>query len=253
MSSESVPRAPRQSVYDMFCSDRRVAVAAGMSATGTLMAAMHEERVYVTERQKQQLKRTTGSLRQLNRIVLRELRRIGRPNQTTKRYSDAGVLLETAASQIYSLLRFREEILASARDESRVLFVTISVVGRSHNEIPEDLAVVAREQVPPVDPAHYLELETLWECVFRMGERVCSRSIRSKNFPDGFVVGLRRVTAVLVKQQRHLRETAPTPSAIRTVIRDYTGVSQKRAKISNLEERREQLSPVESRSTQNEI
>lgn len=41
------------------------------------MVAMHEERLYVTERQKQQLKRTTGSLRQLNRTVLRELTRIG--------------------------------------------------------------------------------------------------------------------------------------------------------------------------------
>jgi hypothetical protein len=126
----SVPKAPGQRVYDMLCSDRRVAAAAGMFATGTPMVAMHEERVYVTERQKQQLKRTTGSLRQLNRTVLRELRRIGRPNQTTKRYSDAGVLLETAASQISSLLRFREETLTSARDEPRVLFVTISVIGR---------------------------------------------------------------------------------------------------------------------------
>ena len=44
------------------------------------MVAMHEERLYVTERQKQQLKRTTGSLRQWNRTVLRELRRIARPH-----------------------------------------------------------------------------------------------------------------------------------------------------------------------------
>jgi hypothetical protein len=216
------------------------------------MVAKHGEQLYVTKRQKQQITRTTGSLRQVNRTVLRELKRIGRPNQTTKQYSDVGVLLETAASQITSLLRFREEILTSARDEPRILFFTVSVVGRSHNAFPEDLAFVAREQVPPLDPAHCLELETLLECTFRMGERVCSWTIRSKKFPHVFVVGLRRLTAALLKQQRHLREMAPSPSAIRTVIRDHTGVSQKRENISNLEEHRDLLGPAESRSTQSE-
>ena len=150
-----------------------------MFATGTPMVATHDERVYVTERQKQQLTRTIGSLRQVNRTVLRELKRMGRPNQTTK-----GVLLETAASQITSLLRFREEILTSAREEPRILFVTVSVVGRSHNAFPEDLAFVAREQVPPLDPAHCLELETLLECIFRMGERVCSSEHSIKEVPS---------------------------------------------------------------------
>ncbi len=194
------------------------------------MIAKHEEQLYVTERQKQQLTRTTGELRQLNRTVLRELRRIARPNQTNRRYRDAGVFLETAASQITTLLRFWEGILTSARDKPRLLVVTVTVIGRSDNGFPEDLAYPTREQVPPVDPAHYLELETLLEFAFRIGERLCSRSIRSKNFPEAFVVGLRRLTTALLKQQRHLRETAPAPPPTRIEIRDHTGIRQKYCK-----------------------
>jgi hypothetical protein len=214
------------------------------------VVAKYEGPLYVTERQKQQIKRTTGSLRQLNRAVLGELRRIVRHNQTNKRYSEVGVLLETTASQITSLLRFRQGILSSARDEPRVIVVEISVIGRSHNAFPEGLLYPTREQALPVDPAHYLELEKLLEFVFRIGERLCSRNTRSKAFPSAFVAGLRRLTDALLKQQRHLRETTPAPSAVRTEIRDYTGVSQKRSTI--LQERRERVSPVETHFKQNE-
>ena len=141
------------------------------------MVAKHEGPLYVTERQKQQIKRTTGSLRQLNRAVLGELRRIVPHNQTNKRYSEVGVLLETAASQITSLLRFREGILSFARDEPRVIAVKIGVAGRTRHAFPEDPACCALEEVPSVDPAHYLELETLLEFAFRIGERLCARSI----------------------------------------------------------------------------
>jgi hypothetical protein len=184
------------------------------SRQDTPMVAKHEGLLYVAERQKQQLNRTTGRLRQLNRAVLGELRRIERPNQTNKRYRDAGALFEMAASQVSALLRFREGILSSARDEPR------AIVGRSRNAFPGDRAYCAREEVPPVNPAHYLELETLLEFVFRIGERLCARSIRSKNVPDAFVVGLRRLTATILKQQRHLRETTLAQSAVETEIRD---------------------------------
>ena len=128
-----------------------------------------------------------------------------------------------------TLLRFREGTINSARDELRsVLVVIVSTIGRSDTPFPEDLAfrAPAREEVPPVDPAHYLELEKLLEFALRIGERLCGRSIRSKNFPDAFVVGLRRFTTLLLKQQRHLRETAPAPTPVRMEIRDHTGVRQ---------------------------
>jgi hypothetical protein len=206
------------------------------------MVAKHEGPLYVTERQKQQLNRTTSSLRQLNRAVLGELRQIERPNQTNQRYRDAGTLFEMAASQVSALLRFREGILSFARDESRV----ISVVGRSRNTFPGNRAYCALEEVPPVDPAHYLELETLLETVFRIGERLCARSIRSKNVPDAFVLGLRRLTAAILKQQRHLRQTSPAQSGVIAEIRDLVALLRRnRAKMPNLEARGELVSPLD--------
>ena len=209
------------------------------------MVAKHKE-LYVTERQKQQLKRTTGSLRQLNRAVLGELRRLGRPNQTTKRYRDACALLETAASQISALLRFREGILSFARDEPRVIAVKIGVGDRTRHPFPEDPACCALEEVPPADPAHYLELETLLEFAFRIGERLCARSIRSENIPGAFVVGLRRLTAAILKQQKHLRQTSPAQSGVIAEIRDLvTLLRRNRAKMPNLEARGELVSPLD--------
>ena len=149
---------------------------------------------------------------------------------TNKQYRDAGVLLEKAASQITTLFRFREGIINPPRDElPRVLVVTVRTIGRSDTPFSEDLAfrASAREEVPPVDPAHYLELETLLEFALQIGERLCSRSILCKNSLDAFIAGLRRLTAALLKQQRHLRETAPAPPPTRIEIRDYTGVRQK--------------------------
>jgi hypothetical protein len=216
------------------------------------MVAKHEKRSYVTERQKQQIGRTTRRLRQLNRVVLDELRQIARYNQTTKRYREVGVLLETAASQITYLLRFREGIVSSARDEPRVIVVSVSVVGRSQNAFPEDLMYATHEQVPPVDPAHDLELEKLLGLIFRIGERLCSRNIRSQPFPTAFVVGLRRLTAALLKQQRHLRATTPVRSAVRTEIRDYTGVHQKYHTDLHPGESPQAGQPVEGRFKQDE-
>ena len=82
-----------------------------------------ERRFFFTDRQMQQLVLSNDRLRQSNGSALRELRRVGRPNLTSKRYKEAGICLQMVAAQIIGVLQFREEILISARDQGAVELV----------------------------------------------------------------------------------------------------------------------------------
>ena len=81
-------------------------------------------RFFFTHRQMQQLVRTNDLLRQSNGSALRELRRVGRSNLTSK---EAGIRLEMVAAQIIGVLQFREEILISAREQAAAAFVIFEV------------------------------------------------------------------------------------------------------------------------------
>src|SRR5438128_3239531 len=73
---------------------------------------MNPEELRFSEQQLQQLRATRRRLRRLNRTVLMHLRRIG-PHFSDKQYRGAGKLLGVEASQMNSLLGFRQQIIES--------------------------------------------------------------------------------------------------------------------------------------------
>ena len=166
-------------------------------------------RFFFTDWQMQQLVLTNDRLRQSNGSALRELRRVGRPNLTSKIYKEAGICLEMVAAQIIGVLQFREEILISARELGAVELVIFEVrhICKDCTAPPEGLEDHLGEEVPAPDPAHYPELDHLIELAQRIGGRLWSGSIPRKPLPAAFSKGLRRLRGALLKQRRHLRET----------------------------------------------
>jgi hypothetical protein len=178
-------------------------------------------RFFFTDQQMQQLVLTNDLLRQSNGSALRELRRVGRPNLTSKKYKEPGIRLEMVAAQITNVLKLREDILISAREQGAAAFVIFEVrhICKDCTAPPEELEDHLGEEVPAPDPAHYPELDHLIEFVQRTVGRLWSRSIQRKSLPDAFSKGLRRLTFALLKQRRHLRETTLAPAGTRIEFR----------------------------------
>jgi len=178
-------------------------------------------RFFFTHRQMQQLVLTNDRLRQSNGSALRELRRVGRPNLTSKIYKEAGICLEMVAAQIIGVLQFREEILIPARDQGAVELVIFEVrhICKDCTAPPEELEDHLGEEVPAPDPGHYRELDHLIELAQGTVWRLWSGSIQRKPLPAAFSKGLRRLVSALLKQRRHLRETTLAPPRTRTEFR----------------------------------
>ena len=177
-----------------------------------------ERRFFFTDRQFQQLILTNDRLRQSNGSALRELRRVGRSNLTSK---EAGIRLEMVAAQIIGVLQFREEILISAREQGAVELVIFEVrhICKDCTAPPEELEDHLGEEVPAPDPGHYRELDHLIELAQGTVWRLWSGSIQRKPLPAAFSKGLRRLVSALLKQRRHLRETTLAPPRTRTEFR----------------------------------
>src|SRR5207244_5989540 len=117
----------------------------------TKMLDKKGRRFFLTDRQMQQLIRSNDRLRLSNGSALRELRRVGRSNLTSK---EAGIRLEMVAAQIIGVLQFREEILISARDQGAVELVIFEVrhICKDCTAPPEELEEHLGEEVPAPDP-----------------------------------------------------------------------------------------------------
>ena len=157
-------------------------------------------RFFLTDWQMRQLVRSNDLLRQSNGSALRELRRVGRSNLTSKRYKEAGICLQMVAAQIIGVLQFREEILISAREQGAAAFVIFEVrhICKDCTAPPEELEDHLSEEVPAPDPAHYPELDHLIELAQWTVGRLWSRSIQRKPLPAAFSKGLRRLTPALL-------------------------------------------------------
>jgi hypothetical protein len=178
-------------------------------------------RFFFTGRQMQQLVLTNDRLRQSNGSALRELRRVGRANLTSKKYKEADSCLQMVADQIIGVLQFREEILISAWEQGAAAFVIFEVrhICKDCTAPPEELEDHLGEEVPVPDPAHYPELDHLIEFAQWTVGRFVSGSIQRKPLPAAFSKGLRRLVSALLKQRRHLRETTLAPPRTRTEFR----------------------------------
>src|SRR5437764_12493950 len=163
-----------------------------------------------TERQVDDYNSTLRRLRRLHRDALSELRQIEPSNLNNKRYTRAGAFLGMVATQMTSALQFLVEILSSGGDRSTmvVIFECSPICSNCTRppDKPEDHPGV---DVPPLDPAHYAELDYLLKFAHYIGERLWSGSLRRRKIlPVRLITGLKRFTNALVKEQQHFRETA---------------------------------------------
>ena len=65
------------------------------------------------------------------------------------------------------------------------------------------------EAPPPLDPAHYGELEESLELLNRTSERLWSSRKGRKTLPAALTTGLKQLANALVKLLRHFREMGP--------------------------------------------
>jgi len=166
---------------------------------------------FFTERQTQQLKDTNVSLNRMNLIIRGALHRVRRSDLTQKQYRQEGLAFGAIANRIVSVLKFRQEILGVARGKKPDLIrLKYHLICGDCNPPPRK-SQTNQNKVPQPDPAHLPELDNLVESCFETGERVWSHTIPPRTLPVGFFAGLKRLTDALLKQQRHLRNTAPNP------------------------------------------
>ena len=174
---------------------------------------MNPEELRFSEQQLQQLRATRRRLRRLNRTVLMHLRRIG-PHFSDKQYRGAGKLLGVEASQMNSLLGFRQQIIESGRGRKpEAMVVTIEWVCGTCPEnrplgVPESQPASLPEVLEP-DPAWQSEIDWALELAHRTEERVFARCLSRGTLPGGFFSALNRLRKALLQQKFHLLQTTP--------------------------------------------
>ena len=184
------------------------------------MLAKSNKPYFFADSQVQQLNRTTRRLRKLNRDAQRELQRLNNLGLTNTKYRAAGKSFEILALQMISLLRFRETILNSAREQRVDEFVLR--IGFICHECRLNEIQCARPPISPSpdrslevlkqDPAHQGEVEMLLLLAQKIGERLSARNMLTTT-RRVVMTGLKRLTDALLKQWRHLKETLNTPEA----------------------------------------
>jgi hypothetical protein len=145
-----------------------------------VLAKSNEPCVF-TELQARQFKRTTRSLRKLNRDSLCELQGLRHPGLTSAKYRAAGNSFEILALQVMFLLRFREAILHSAR-ETKIDLIVVTITKRicndcrlnERNNANKDDTLDHSREVLKQDPAHQADLDTLLALAQETGERLAA-------------------------------------------------------------------------------
>jgi hypothetical protein len=168
-------------------------------------------RYFFTGQKIQEYNRTIIRLRNLECDAFLELRKIARLNLVSKRCQDAGVFFAAVAAEMTSALQFLVELLHSAQQPSRTLveFVYAPVCDKCMASPYEREEYHPGVEAPPLDPAHYSELEELLAFVNHSSERLWSLRTGRKTLLAALSRGLKRLGNVLVKLLRHFREMAP--------------------------------------------
>jgi hypothetical protein len=81
------------------------------------MLAKSNKPYVFTESQVKDLERTSRTLRKLNRDSMRELQRLRLPGLNNTQYRTAGSFFQMLAQEVIFLLRLRDDILCSARED----------------------------------------------------------------------------------------------------------------------------------------
>ncbi|MBZ5653583.1 MAG: hypothetical protein LAO18_24245 [Acidobacteriia bacterium] len=159
----------------------------------------------------QQLSRNTHCLREVNRAALRELRRIGDTDLTHTQYREASESVGISASRMILLLRYRQEILATGREQGVQLFQLI--LGSSDCENCAEIRRLELGCNEPVseetlknDPEYQKEIESLLEFALRTERRVFARYKLGRAVPSMFFTKVSSLISAVIRQQQQLRD-----------------------------------------------
>ena len=175
------------------------------------MLRKNQRRLLFTEIQLRQLKRAKDRLLKLNRAALCELRRIRVTHLTYRQYSEAGEVLRTIATQMISTLQLRQEILIAGREQQPQLILVVvrthcvSCAEKRRPSNADDEKSGSREAL---EPGYQTEIDSLLELVCQTEERLSERQRSRGAPPRAFFGAISRLTSALLRQQRHLRDTA---------------------------------------------
>jgi hypothetical protein len=170
------------------------------------------EQICLSEEQSQQLRDTHQRLRRLNRAVLAHLRQV-RLHSSDKQYHAAGRLLGIEASQMKSLLGFREQIIQSGGDQKpKAMILTDGWRCRTCSEDRPAQPESQPAKSPGVlksDPAWQSEIDCVLKVASRTEARAFERCLSRGNVPSGFFSALDRLKKALLQQKFHLLQTTP--------------------------------------------
>ena len=179
-------------------------------------------RFFFSEQQVQQLKYTNETLRKLNCSARSQLQHVRDSYLTKKQYREAGDSFEILALRINSVVQFRDGIITAARAEPEVIRVVFGTICGSCDD-PLDEPQDDVPEVLKLDVAQLAEIDCLVELAQHIEERVSARCMSRDNLLKAFITGLSRLTRALLRQRRHLLDSAPEQNVKIEVQRDRSG------------------------------
>ena len=174
------------------------------------------------DEQLRQLKSANENLRRLNHAALSQLQHIANSYLTTKQYRAASDSFEILALRMNSVVQFRDGIITAARAEPEVIRVVFGTICDSCDD-PLDEPQDDVPEVLKLDVGQLAEIDALVELAHRTEERVSARCMSRGTLPKAFFTGLCRLTRALLRQRRHLQDTATEQGVKIEVQRDRSG------------------------------
>ena len=175
-----------------------------------------------SDEQLRQLKSANENLRRLNHAALSQLQHIAISYLTTKQYRAASDSFEILALRMNSVVQFRDGIITAARAEPEVIRVVFGTICGSCDD-PLDEPQDDVPEVLKLDVAQLAEIDCLVELAQHIEERVSARCMSRDNLLKAFITGLSRLTRALLRQRRHLLDSAPEQNVKIEVQRDRSG------------------------------
>ena len=175
-----------------------------------------------SDEQLRQLKSANENLRRLNHAALSQLQHIANSYLTTKQYRAASDSFEILALRMNSVVQFRDGIITAARAEPEVIRVVFGTICGSCDD-PLDEPQDDVPEVLKLDVGQLAEIDALVELAQHIEERVSARCMSRDNLLKAFITGLSRLTRALLRQRRHLLDSAPEQNVKIEVQRDRSG------------------------------
>lgn len=157
----------------------------------------------------QQLRRSAHSLREVNRAALRELRRIGGTDLTHTQYREASESVGISASRMILLVRYRQEILVTGREQRpqsiQVIFSSDCENCAEIRRLEPGCNEPVSEETLKNDPGYQKEIESLLELALRTEKRVFARHKLGRAVPSMFFTKVSSLISAVIRQQQQLR------------------------------------------------